>query len=233
MTKSVNREARRVGSEFDRESARSGRCSSKSGIEVWLGRILMPGDLMKPAFCGVIAWLATMGAASAAPHLIYIGTYKTNTWVTGAPIGRGVYVSYLDPNDGTLSPPVLAAETPDPAFLAFDPGRRHLYSADGHEASVSAFAIDSDGRLALINRQLTGGSLVPYLAVDLSGRMVIVPDYGSGSARFCVVTRQPLAGLRKSKRRQCRRFPPRFHRRETRAGRPPDFGSQSRMRVIL
>jgi len=135
---------------------------------------------MEGPFYRLIAALFAIGSASASPMIIFIGSYKINTWVAGAPVGHGIYASTLDPQTGVLSAPVLAAETPDPVFLELDPQHHQLYSADGHEASVSAFAIDAVGRLSLINRQSTGGVLVPYLALDRTGRMVIVPDYGGG-----------------------------------------------------
>ena len=48
--------------------------------------------------------------------LVYIGTYTNTT-------SKGIYVSRLDLASGTLSAPVLAAESENPSFLAVHPTR--------------------------------------------------------------------------------------------------------------
>lgn len=128
----------------------------------------------------MVLWLAAAGTAAAAPELIFIGTVRNNTWDSGAPPGKGIYSTTLDPADGSLSQPVLAIATPDPAFLVLGPGHRNMYSANGHDGSVSAFSVDGRGHVSFLNRRPTGGTLVPYLTMEPTGRMVVVPDYGGG-----------------------------------------------------
>ena len=114
--------------------------------------------------------------------LAYIGTY------TGAK-SKGIYVSRLDLSTGTLSTPVLAAESANPSFLAVHPTRDFLYAVneigtyDGKPTgSVSAFAVNREtGMLSAVNRQSSMGGGPAHLTVDHGGRNVLVANYGGGS----------------------------------------------------
>jgi 6-phosphogluconolactonase len=115
--------------------------------------------------------------------LVYIGTY------TG-PQSRGIYQSRLNLATGTLSQPLLAAETQNPSFLAMHPARDVLYAVNetdkfegGAGGSVTAFAIDRQtGALAKLNAQSSRGAGPAHLMVDPEGRNVLVANYGGGSA---------------------------------------------------
>lgn len=141
----------------------------------------------------VAAWLAaalavlSISAIAQAPApgeelLVYFGTYTTQQ-------SRGVYVSRLDLNNGSLSAPTLAAETMSPSFLAVHPSRPFLYAVNEVSAfekrpsgSVSAFAIDrASGTLSLLNRQSSAGADPAHLVVDRAGRNVLVANYTGGS----------------------------------------------------
>ena len=112
---------------------------------------------------------------------VYIGTY------TG-PKSKGIYVSRFDPATGRLTTPELAATTPNPSFLALHPGGRFLYavSETGNLAgksvgAVSAFSLDPQtGQLTLLNQQSSGGTWPCHLAVDPTGKCVLVANYGNG-----------------------------------------------------
>ena len=124
------------------------------------------------------AWLA------AAPNelLVYVGTY------TGAR-SKGIYVTRLNVGTGALSAPQLAAETPNPSFLAVRAQGDFLYAANEIDAfngkpagSVSAFAIDkATGRLRALNQATSGGPGPAHLSLDVEGRTVLVANYGGGS----------------------------------------------------
>jgi 6-phosphogluconolactonase len=124
------------------------------------------------------AWL------TAAPNelLVYIGTY------TG-PKSQGIYISRLNVATGALSAPQLAAETPNPSFLAVRSQGDFLYAANevdtfqGKKAgSVSAFAIDkATGMLKALNQASSGGPGPAHLSLDREGHTVLVANYGGGS----------------------------------------------------
>jgi 6-phosphogluconolactonase len=132
--------------------------------------------------------MAALVAASvwlgAAPGdlLVYIGTY------TGAK-SKGIYVSRLNIASGALSAPQLAAETPNPSFVAVRPQGDFLYAVNEVNTfegkpvgSVSAFAIDTaSGMLKALNQASSGGPGPAHLSLDQTGRTVFVANYGGGS----------------------------------------------------
>src|SRR5438874_6746106 len=120
--------------------------------------------------------------------LVYVGTY------TG-PKSQGIYVFRLEAETSavsqniTLAPVGLAAASPNPSFLALDAKRRLLFAVNEvgefggrPTGAVSAFAIDArKGTLALINQQPSMGAGPCHLALDRSGRHLLVANYSSGS----------------------------------------------------
>src|SRR5205814_708403 len=126
--------------------------------------------------------------------LVYIGTY------TGAK-SKGIYASRFDSANGKLSSPELAAETTNPSFLTSDPTGNWLYSAGEvssfggkPEGVISAFRINKgNGRLDLLNQQPSAGAGPCHLALDKSGKCLLVANYGSGSIAALPV--KPDGGL--------------------------------------
>src|SRR5687768_8819987 len=90
---------------------------------------------------------------------VYVGTYTGEKSKS-----KGIYLYDLDLATGALKQVALAAETASPSFLALSPDHKHLY-ADGEVAEfagkktgvVSAFAVNPDGTLSLLNQQPSGG----------------------------------------------------------------------------
>jgi 6-phosphogluconolactonase len=109
--------------------------------------------------------------------LVYFGTY------TGAK-SQGIYVSRFDPATGRLGAPELAAKSRNPSFLAIHPGGRYLYAVNevDNTGTVSAFALDAKtGKLTPLNQQVSDGSGPCHLAVDATGKCLLVANYNSGS----------------------------------------------------
>jgi 6-phosphogluconolactonase len=136
-----------------------------------------------PALLSTLVLTTTMSASS---QLIYLGTYTPKNGAS-----RGIYSVRLDLVTGTLTAPVLAAETPNPTFLALNPdGGRLLYAVDESSGTggerqgvVSAFAIDPEhGTLVRLNSESTGGASLAHVATDATGRMLIAASYGGGYA---------------------------------------------------
>jgi 6-phosphogluconolactonase len=76
----------------------------------------------------------------------------------------------------------LAAETSNPSFLALSPNRRFLYAANENSlGSVSAFAIDPQGKLKLLDNASSLGSGPCHIALDKTGKWLFVANYNSGS----------------------------------------------------
>lgn len=123
---------------------------------------------------------ASIGRAAASSPLMYIGTY------TG-PNSKGIYAFRF--KDGVLEPLGVAGETANPSFLTIHQNKRWLYAANevgdfGGQKSggVAAFSIDhATGKLTQLNQGATKGGGACFVAVDATGKNVLVANYGGGS----------------------------------------------------
>jgi 6-phosphogluconolactonase len=139
----------------------------------------------------------TLAGASAPIHaassyLAYVGTYTASS-------SKGIYSFRFDPGTGQLKAIGVAAELPNPSFLATDPHQRFLYAvtemgpepgADDYKKNgfVSSYSIDrKTGALTFLNKVDAGGGGSCHLVVDKTGKMLFVANYGSGNvASFAV-----------------------------------------------
>ena len=118
--------------------------------------------------------------------LVYVGT--------SGPKSKGIYFFRLQTDNLevsqniTLVPLGLAAETPNPNFIDIDLKRRLVFAAtrvdrfDGKPGgAVSSFSVDSaTGKLNLINQTSCMGRGPCHLALDATGRNVVVSMCDSG-----------------------------------------------------
>lgn len=115
-------------------------------------------------------------------YLVYVGTY------TG-PQSKGIYAFRFDPASGKSASLGLMAETTNPSFLAIDPGQHYLYAANevgdyqGEKSGgVSAFVIDREtGKLTFLNEVSSRGAGPCHVALDKTGKYVLVANYDGGS----------------------------------------------------
>ena len=121
-----------------------------------------------------------LAAGADAGMRVYFGTYTNGT-------SKGIYVSHFDPATGVLGEPVLAAESVNPSFLALHPSGRFLYAVnevdnfEGAAGAASAFAVEADGKLRLLNQSSTRGTGPCYISLDRAGKHALVANYGGGS----------------------------------------------------
>ncbi len=114
--------------------------------------------------------------------LVYAGTY------TG-PKSKGIYCYRLQTDNLevsqniTLAPLGLAVETSNPSFLELDPKRRLMFAVNEEKAGgVSSFSIDrGSGKLTFLNRVSSKGDGPCHLALDGTGKFLLVANYDSGS----------------------------------------------------
>ncbi len=111
--------------------------------------------------------------------LVYFGTY------TGKK-SKGIYVSRLDPATGAMSTPGLAAEMINPSWVTIHPNGKWLYAAGElgpykNGGAIRGFSIEEDGKLTTINTQEPNGRVPCHLAIDPSGKTILVSNHGSGS----------------------------------------------------
>lgn len=119
------------------------------------------------------------------PTHVYFGADTTK----GA--SKGIYQSRFDTLTGELSPPLLAAITERPSFLALTAphnGRRFLYAVNAindSAATVTSFAVERNGGLRHIGEVPSGGAGPAYVSVDATGEAAFVANYyGSSIASF-------------------------------------------------
>jgi len=123
-------------------------------------------------------------SSKSGPILAYVGTYSSPQGPEGGPgNGEGIYLFEMDPATGVLRRREVFPDDSNPSWLAFDPSRTHLYSANESGAgSVSAFALDrSTGRLTRLNRVSSEGAGPCHLSVHPSGKYVLVANYAGGT----------------------------------------------------
>jgi len=119
-------------------------------------------------------------------YLVFVGTYTSKTE------SKGIYGYDFDADTGKLAPKGVAAETPDPSWVAVHPSGKFLYAANeaGKASTVSAFAIDKkNGKLELLNQLPSLGEDPCYLSFDKTGKYAFVANYTSGTiAVFPILT---------------------------------------------
>jgi 6-phosphogluconolactonase len=133
----------------------------------------------------MLAASATLFAASShADHVrVYVGTYTNGTK------SEGIYKFDLDTTTGKATAPEVAAKVANPSFLAIHKDGKHLYSVNeidnqnGKKAGgLTAFEIQSNGDLKMLNQVETGGTAPCHLTIDPTGKFVLFANYGGGSS---------------------------------------------------
>jgi len=92
--------------------------------------------------------------------------------------GKGISVYSIDPASGAWSLVQLVERLFNPSYLAFDRTRRYLYTVHGDGSEASAFRIDpATGRVAFLNRVITGGRNPVHLMPDPSNRFMVIANH--------------------------------------------------------
>ncbi|MCU0877565.1 MAG: lactonase family protein [Pirellulaceae bacterium] len=132
----------------------------------------------------LVALMTLTASRAAEPQelLVYFGTY------TNGGKSQGIYRYRLDLATGKLSPIGVTSGIKNPSFLAIHPGGQHLYAvsevAEGGKptGAVTAFSLNAKtGELTALNHQSSEGGGPCHVAVDKSGKCVLVANYGGGS----------------------------------------------------
>jgi 6-phosphogluconolactonase len=118
---------------------------------------------------------------AAAPGRVYFGTYTSKG-------SRGIYTATFDPATGKLGRAELAAESPEPSFLAVARDGKHLYAVNetgtfegGATGAVRAFTVTPSGSLELLNQVPSAGADPCNLVLTPDGGGLLVSNYSGGS----------------------------------------------------
>jgi 6-phosphogluconolactonase len=144
----------------------------------------MTNDLIRYFFSATLglAVLASVRGAVADEQLVFISSFAAGD--DGA-----INAFVLHSEAPRLEPAERTAGVANPFFLAISPDRKFLYSIHAPEGfsgpaeeQVAAFEIVSpSGQLKKLNTQSSRGTASCYLAVDATGRTVVVANYTTGS----------------------------------------------------
>ncbi len=122
--------------------------------------------------------------------LVYVASYSSPQGPEGSKgRGEGIYLFAMDPRTGALARREVVPNPDNPSWLAFDPSRTHLYSANetatyqgAASGSVSAYSVDpSNGRLALLNTRSSEGAGPCHVSVHPSGKYLFAANYHGGT----------------------------------------------------
>jgi len=113
------------------------------------------------------------------PLFAYVGSY-TAPERNGH--GNGINVYRVDPRTGAFRHVQHLGGLENPSFLALNAAGDRLYSVHGDRSEATSYTVDREtGRLAVLNRQPTGGYNPIHLAFDANQRFLVVSNYGSDS----------------------------------------------------
>jgi 6-phosphogluconolactonase len=107
----------------------------------------------------------------------------------------GIYEFTLNAETEALENLHVVAETVNPSYLALSPSKKFLYAVnetnetDGKpNGAVSAFSLDSGGRLRFLNRQSSEGKSPCHAVIDRDEKYAVIANYADG-----VLAALPLA----------------------------------------
>lgn len=128
-------------------------------------------------------------------HIVaYVGSRTTKE--RGAR-GEGLTVYAIEQPSGAWRRVQTLGDLVNPSYLALGREQRHLYAIHGDFSEISAFAVDrASGELTFLNQQSTGGKNPVHLAVDPSGRFVVVANHLSSSLALITIRQDGSLGER-------------------------------------
>lgn len=147
--------------------------------------------MKKTVLSSLLYLLVGTAFGQSADYYLYVGTYTRKT-------SEGIYTYRFNPQTGEVSPVSHTKGVSNPSFLAITPNQRFLYAVGGDSGdSVRAFAIDRQSHgLTLLNAQSAMGMGATHVAVDKTGKWVIVGNYRSGD--LCVLPTRADGSLDKA-----------------------------------
>ena len=116
------------------------------------------------------------------PTTLLIGSYTPKD---GSCLG--IQRVHFDAATGQIGAAELVIATPNPTFLGRHPNGRWLYAvsesvnAEGKTGgAAAAFSLTADGSLTALNVAPLGGGGVSHLALDATGRVLVIVSYSGG-----------------------------------------------------
>ncbi|SAK67698.1 6-phosphogluconolactonase [Caballeronia calidae] len=173
----------------------SGRRSVLQGIAS-MGALAAFGGVASPVFAsGKTAGQPDIKKGT--PMFAYVGSRTTRERNAR---GDGISVYRVDTGTGALTLVQLVKDLVNPSFLALSANGERLYTVHGDLSDISAFKVDkATGELTFLNRQSTEGKNPVHLAIDPTGRYIVVSNHIGASLAVLPIAAdgwlQPLTQL--------------------------------------
>ena len=144
---------------------------------------------------GLTAALARRSASGAsAPTWMYVGSFTGD----GRGHGEGLSVYHRASESDRWQRVQLLKDLADPSFVIVDRRRGCLYTAHGDGTQATAYAIDqTNGRVRVLNQEPTGGRNGVHLAIDATGRFLVLANYATGTVALLPIEEDGSLGPRR------------------------------------
>lgn len=135
---------------------------------------------MKKILIPVLLFMASVVNAQNPIQYLLIGTYTKDGK------SEGIYVYRFNPNRTEATLMSVAKGVSNPSYLAVSKDQKYVYAVNedhgDNGGNVSSFALDkTKGELKFLNKQPSMGDDPCYVAVDSTGKNVIVTNYSGGN----------------------------------------------------
>lgn len=137
----------------------------------------------KLAALAAFATMTLMGTLASSPA--FAKGHDSKYWLYAGVYGKGIYLYRFDADTGKVKAMGLAAPIVNPSWVTVGPHDRYLFAVSELEGSaegaVASFAIDrKTGALHERNSMPSGGIAPCHIAVDHTGKMLLVANYTTG-----------------------------------------------------
>src|SRR5262245_34829904 len=141
-----------------------------------------------------IAASSQRSRAASAPTWMYVGSFTGE----GRGHGEGLSVFHRAGESDRWQRVQLLKDLADPSFVIIDRRRGCLYSAHGDGTQATAYKIDqANSRVSVLNQQPTGGRNGVHLAIDATGRFLVLANYATGTVALLPIDDDGSLGPRR------------------------------------
>jgi len=132
-------------------------------------------------------------SAASVPTWMYVGSFTGE----GRGHGEGLSVFHRGSESDRWQRVQLLTDLADPSFVIVDSQKRCLYAVHGDGTQATAYRIDpANGRVSVLNQQPTGGRNGVHLAIDATGRVLVMVNYATGTVAVLPINQDGSLGSR-------------------------------------
>jgi len=139
---------------------------------------------MKLFIISLLCLLLFIPPVEAKKHILYVGTYTKG-------MTNGIFVYKFNDQSGKLVDLKIPAVSNNPSFLTISANKKFLYAVGeldnldtNQSGGLSAFSIDPEGKLILINHVLTHGANPCHVCLSPDGKKLVASNYTGGNLSF-------------------------------------------------